>query len=354
MLTAAVSSNVDTRRVESAYRLVASRMEAKNMDPTRVDVLTILGSGLNAYATNCLSGLGDGGVVKIPFNEVWAEVNVTGRAGTVNGHDRNVVIGQIKGSSNEGLVMALAGREHMYEDIAADRAAFFVRLGQRFGVKAAIISNAAGIVTPKTLSPLDIMLVHAHLEQDTSGVLRGGHIPGWGTRFPHMGDLYSARLRRLAQAKAAELGFKLVNGVYVRKLGPQYEQKIEVYQLRKEIQQIYEEARLQAGEADFNEDPACGVGMSSTPEALAAQDASQAFDEASSDTLPQYPAYEEGILMLTALTNYAAGLGPNGMVAPPTHAEVQENGRLMACKFEPLVTGIIETLRTERAMKSSK
>jgi len=353
MLTADVSSNVDKRRVESAHRLVVGRMLAKNMDPTRIDVLTILGSGLNGYAKNCLTGVGDSGVVEIPFNDIWAEVNVTGRASNVKGHDRTLVIGQIKGASCEDLVMALAGREHMYEDIPADRAAFFVRLGQRFGVKAAIISNAAGIVTPKTLSPLDIMLVHAHLEQDSSGVLRGGHVPGWGTRFPHMGDLYSARLRKFAQEKAAELGFMLVNGVYVRKLGPQYEQPIEVYQLRKEIRLIYEEARLQAEETNFSDEPTCGVGMSSTPEALSAQDASQAFDQELVGTIPQYPAYGEGILMLTALTNYAAGLGPNGFVAPPTHPEVQENGRLMASKFEPLVTGIIERLRAERDTKSA-
>jgi purine-nucleoside phosphorylase len=53
-----------------------------------------------------------------------------------------------------------------------------------------------------------------------------------GPRFPDMSEAYSARLRRLAHAVAAEHGITLREGVYVAVAGPNLETRAEYRMLR--------------------------------------------------------------------------------------------------------------------------
>jgi purine-nucleoside phosphorylase len=117
-----------------------------------------------------------------------------------------------------------------------------------------------------------------------------------------MTEVYSKRLRALADAAASTRAVAVTHGVYVALHGPSYETPAEIRYLR-----------------GIGAD---AVGMSTVPEAIAAR----------------HMGVE--VLGLSCITNMAAGILPQ----PLRHEEVLDTARRVRGAFVSLLEGIIEKL----------
>jgi purine-nucleoside phosphorylase len=246
----------------------------------------VLGSGLGDFAGSL------GGAVSIPYGDLphWPMSRVIG-------HEGRLVIGGSRGKT----IAALAGRCHGYEGHDLRTVTFAVRVLGRLGVKTLVLTNAAGGVNTG-FSQGALMVIDDHINLTGGNPLVGANDDRFGPRFPDMTDVYSSRLRRIADAAAQSMGLTLPHGVYVALLGPSYETPAEIRYLRT----IGADA----------------VGMSTVPEAIVAR----------------HMGME--VLGVSCITNMAAGVLP----APLDHNEVMETARRIRGQFIALLEGIIERL----------
>ena len=146
------------------------------------------------------------------------------------------------------------------------------------------------------------MVIDDHINLMGGNPLVGPNDDRFGPRFPDMTEVYSPRLRRIADEAGRDLDLRLPHGVYVALLGPSYETPAEIRYLRK----IGVDA----------------VGMSTVPEAIVAR----------------HMGIE--VLGISCITNMAAGVLPQ----PLDHAEVMETTRQVRGQFIALLEGIIGRL----------
>lgn len=309
------------------------------LDPEKVESGAIFGSGLDGF----VEGEMDRGSVRIPFDEVFEAMGMPKSQGGVPGHAKELVVGPLKGTSaDEGraedhLVIAQAGREHPYEGVSTQRATVWLRIMQLKGVQNLIGSNAAGIVTPETLSVSSLMLIMGDKDyaRDFDNPLIGPNDERFGPRNAGMKDKYPFATRALIKVVAKQLEIGLDEGIYGRVKGPSYEPRELVYEFRALLKAIYGAACDQAGEVDYREDPVGVFGMSSTYEAEVAKHASLS---------KVHPAFKNRA-WISALTNYAGALGPDGIVEENDHSEVKRNAELVQDCFQRLVRGVLLELR---------
>jgi len=250
------------------------------------DVAVVLGSGLGDFAT----GLTD--AVTVPYQDIphWPRATVVGHAGTV-----------VAGSSKGRRVLALAGRAHYYEGHPLTVATFAMRVLGQLGVKHVVLTNAAGGINTR-FSTGALMVIDDHINAMGINPLIGPNDERFGARFPDMSEVYSSRLRALADTTAAALGLPLEHGVYVAVCGPSYETPAEI--------------------RAFRTLGADAVGMSTVPEAIVAR----------------HQGME--VLGISCITNPAAGVLPQPLV----HDEVMETARRVRGAFIGLLEGILERL----------
>ncbi len=250
------------------------------------ELALILGSGLGDFAATLA------GAVAMPYAELlhWP-------VSTVVGHPGRLVVGTSAGKR----VAALAGRVHAYEGHPPDAVAFATRVMGRLGVKRLVLTNAAGGVNT-AFSRGALMIIDDHIKLLGANPLAGENDDRFGPRFPDMTEVYSTRLRRIADEAAAAKGLSVTHGVYAAFLGPSYETPAEIRYLRT----IGADA----------------VGMSTVPEALAAR----------------HMGLE--VLGLSCVTNMAAGVLPEAL----SHDDVLETTRRVRGTFTTLLGGIIERL----------
>jgi purine-nucleoside phosphorylase len=275
-----MSSAETFERVEAAAEVIRRRCGALPQ------AALILGSGLGDFADTL------DGAVTMPYGELpnWP-------ASTVVGHPGRLVIGTVVGKR----VAALAGRVHAYEGHPLGAVVFATRVMGRLGVKQLVLTNAAGGVnTGFTRGAL--MIIDDHINLLGANPLAGENDDRFGLRFPDMTEVYSKRLRRIADEAAAAKGLSVSHGVYAALPGPSYETPAEIRYLRT----IGADA----------------VGMSTVPEAIAAR----------------HMGLE--VLGLSCITNMAAGVLPE----PLNHDEVLETTRRVRGTFIALLGGIIERL----------
>jgi purine-nucleoside phosphorylase len=146
------------------------------------------------------------------------------------------------------------------------------------------------------------MVIDDHINFLGSNPLVGGNEDRFGARFPDMSEVYSQRLRDVADAAAAAKGVAVSHGVYVAVHGPSYETPAEI--------------------RFFRTTGADAVGMSTGPEAIAAR----------------HMGLE--VLGISCITNMAAGVLPQPLV----HDEVMEVARRVRAEFCALLEGIVERL----------
>ena len=250
------------------------------------DVAIVLGSGLGDFAGSLLDS------VASPYRDIpnWPASAVVGHAG-------QLVAGKLAGRR----VAALCGRVHYYEGHDLGTVTFATRALGLLGVKTLILTNAAGGIS-LDFKPGTLMLIDDHINLMGNNPLAGPNDERFGPRFPDMTEVYSKRLRRVAEDAARDRGVPLARGIYVALLGPSYETPAEIRFLRT----IGADA----------------VGMSTVPEAIAGR----------------HMGME--ILGLSCITNAAAGVLPQPLV----HDEVMEVARRVRGRFSTLLEGIVGRL----------
>jgi purine-nucleoside phosphorylase len=250
------------------------------------DVAVVLGSGLGAYADQMSDAFG------LDYHEIphWPAAAVIGHAGRLVG-------GMVRGRK----VVALSGRAHFYEGHALQTVTFAVRVLARLGLRTLILTNAAGgINTNFTQGAL--MVIDDHINLMGSNPLVGPNDDRFGLRFPDMTEVYSKRLRAIADEVARHITLPIEHGIYVAVHGPSYETPAEI--------------------RAFRTLGADAVGMSTAPEAIVAR----------------HMGME--VLGISCISNMAAGVLPD----PLHHEEVMETTRRVRAQFIALLEGIIGEL----------
>jgi purine-nucleoside phosphorylase len=264
-------------QVKEAADAVRSRV------PEVPQIGVVLGSGLGDFAAS----LGES--VTIPYGDLphWP-------ASHVIGHQGKLVVGKVAGRT----IAALAGRSHMYEGHDPRTATFAVRVLGVLGIRTLILTNAAGGVNTG-FSQGALMVIDDHINLMGVNPLVGDNDDRFGVRFPDMTEVYSSRLRGIADRVGKAMNLRLPHGVYAALLGPSYETPAEIRYLRT----IGADA----------------VGMSTVPEAIIARH------------------MKMEVLGISCITNMAAGVLPQ----PIDHSEVMETTTRIRGQFIALLEGII-------------
>ena len=270
-----MSSSFD--RVSAAADVIRSRCG----EAPRIAV--VLGSGLGDFADTLADA------VHIPYRDLphWP-------ASTVIGHAGKLVVGTAAGRR----IAALSGRVHAYEGHSQDTVVFAVRTMARLGVTHLVLTNAAGGINT-SFGQGALMVIDDHINLTGSNPLIGVNDDRFGPRFPDMSEVYSRRLRGIADEAARATGVAVSHGVYVAVHGPSYETPAEI--------------------RAFRTLGADAVGMSTVPEAIAARHAGLE------------------VLGISCITNMAAGVLPQPLV----HDEVMETARRVRGSFIALLEAVI-------------
>lgn len=246
----------------------------------------MLGSGLADFA----------GRVEAPRAFDYIEIPNWPGTATV-GHPGRLVLGRVRDRG----VAVLAGRVHYYEGHELPAVVFGVRVMRRLGVRTLVLTNAAGGVNT-AFRQGGLMVIDDHINLMGDNPLMGPNDERLGPRFPDMTEVYSRRLRGIADAAAADAGVPVLHGVYAALHGPSYETPAEIRYLRT----IGADA----------------VGMSTVPEAIAARHA----------------GFE--VLGLSCISNMAAGVNPE----PLDHDEVLATMRRVSADVARLLEEVIGRL----------
>ncbi len=168
------------------------------------DVAVVLGSGLGDFASSLEHA------TSIRYEDIpnWPAANVVG-------HEGRLVIGDVSGRP----AVALSGRAHFYEGHDLQTVTFATRVLGAMGVKVLILTNAAGAINT-SFTPGDLMVIDDHINLLGSNPLVGPNDERFGVRFPDLTNVYSPRLRRIADEVAHTQGRTLRHGIYVAWHGP--------------------------------------------------------------------------------------------------------------------------------------
>jgi purine-nucleoside phosphorylase len=270
---------------DSAAQLILSRTAL------RPKIGLVLGSGLGAFADSLTDA------ARVPYAEIPAFPQ-----STAIGHAGRMVVGK----SGAVAVAAMQGRVHLYEGYSAQEITFPIRVFARMGIRAVILTNAAGGID-RNYSQGALVLIHDHINLQGTNPLVGANDDRFGPRFPDMTHAYAKEYRDIARAEGEKLNIALHEGVYAALLGPSYETPAEIEYLRR------------IG-ADL-------VGMSTVAEVIAARHMGMR------------------VLAISCVTNMAAGI----LDQPLSHAEVMETGERVKSTFEALLRSVLPRVEAELA-----
>ncbi len=267
-------------RVDAAAEHIRARIGAAP------SIAVVLGSGLGAFA----DALTD--AIVMPYEEIpdWPASRVIGHAG-------RFAVGTAAGKR----VIALSGRAHFYEGHHLEVVTFATRVLARLGVKTLLLTNAAGGINTKFAEGA-LMVIDDHINLLGSNPLVGPNDDRFGVRFPDMSDVYSPRLRAIADEAARAMDLPIQHGVYIAVTGPSYETPAEIRAFR-----------VLGADA---------VGMSTVPEAIVAR----------------HMGLE--VLGLSCISNMAAGILTRPLSADDV---IKTTGRVRA-QFIGLLEGILARL----------
>lgn len=216
---------------------------------------------------------------------------------TVASHAGKLIFGTVSGRK----VVCMSGRFHSYEGYDFEQLVIPVRVMKLLGVKAVILTNAAGAVNTG-YRPGDVMVISDHIKLNGNSPLRGPNVEEFGPRFFDVSRMYTPELRKLALDCAKDSALRVHEGVYMFFPGPQFETPAEI-----------RAARTLGADA---------VGMSTVTEALTAAHCD----------LP--------LLALSVITNMAAGV----LDRPLSGEEVDETAEAIAGPFSEYMKTIIAAI----------
>ncbi len=252
----------------------------------------VLGSGLGGFADSLTDA------TRISYSEIPAFPR-----STATGHAGQMAIGK----SGNVPVAVMQGRVHLYEGYSAQQVAFPMRVFGRMGIRAVILTNAAGGINLKYQQGA-LVLISDHINLQGTNPLVGASDDRFGSRFPDMTHAYAKQYRSIARDEAAKQGMTLHEGVYASLLGPSYETPAEIRYLR-------------TIGADL-------VGMSTALEVIAARHIGIK------------------VLAISCVTNMAAGI----LDQPLSHQEVMETGERVKSAFEALLRAVLPSIQSDAIM----
>jgi len=267
----------DFTSAESAAKFLLSQTQ---LSPT---IGLVLGSGLGGFADELSEA------TRIPY----ANIPFFPRS-TAIGHAGQMVIGKV----GDVAVAAMQGRVHLYEGYSAQQVAFPSRVFGRMGIRALILTNAAGGINLEYQQGA-LVVITDHINLQGQNPLAGPNDDRFGPRFPDMTQAYSKPYRETTLRAAHRLGKTVYQGVYAGLLGPSYETPAEIRYLR-------------TIGADL-------VGMSTIPEVIAAR--------------------HMGIkvLAISCVTNMAAGITDEVL----SHEDVLATGERVKGDFVGLLRAVL-------------
>lgn len=254
--------------------------------PFQPEIAIVLGSCLGPFADS----------IENPVSIDYAEIP-NFLVSTAPSHAGKLIFGTVGGRR----VVCMSGRFHYYEGYDFEQLTIPVRLFKLLGVKATILTNAAGAINT-SYRPGDVMIVADHIKMTGASPLRGANVSEFGPRFFDTTRMYTPELREIARECAKNSGLTVYEGVYFYFTGPQFETPAEI-----------RAARILGGDA---------AGMSTVTEALTAAHCG----------MP--------LLALSVMTNMAAGV----LDAPLSTDEVDRTGERIAREFSAYLTAIIQKI----------
>ncbi len=275
--TSGRASGDEFARAERAAKFILKKTKL------RPRIGLVLGSGLGAFADDFDAA------TRIDYEKIPHFPR-----STAIGHAGRLVIGRIGAVP----VAAMQGRVHYYEGYALKDVIFPMRVFARMGIRAAILTNAAGGIS-REFKQGCLVVLRDHINLQGSNPLIGPNDERFGLRFHDMTQAYWKTYCETALEEGRRLGIDIHEGVYAAVTGPSYETPAEIRALR-------------TMGADL-------VGMSTVPEVIAAR--------------------HMGIRVLgiSCVTNMAAGI----LDQPINHLEVLETGERVKGQFVALLRAVI-------------
>jgi len=264
---------------EAATQFIFSRTKL------RPKIALVLGSGLGPFADEFANA------TKIPYAEIPHFPQ-----STAIGHAGQLVVGTVDGIAVAGM----QGRVHLYEGYSVKEVVFPIRVFARMGVKAVILTNAAGGIK---FTQGRLVVISDHINLQGVNPLTGFNDQRFGQRFPDMSTAYDKRFREMAVGQGNRLGIGIDEGVYAALAGPSYETPAEIRYLR-------------TIGADL-------VGMSTVPEVIAARHS------------------DMRVLGISCVTNAAAGI----LDQPLNHREVLETAARVKGDFVALLKAVLPAVQ---------
>lgn len=269
------SGSSEYERAEAAAQFIFSRTKL------RPKIALVLGSGLGPFADEFANA------TKIPYAEIPHFPQ-----STAIGHAGQLVVGSVDGIAVAGM----QGRVHLYEGYSVKEVVFPIRVFARMGMKAVILTNAAGGIK---FTQGRLVVINDHINLQGVNPLTGFNDERFGQRFPDMSSAYDKKFREIAVGQGKRLGIGIDEGVYAALAGPSYETPAEIRYLR-------------TIGADL-------VGMSTVPEVIAARHS------------------ELRVLGISCVTNAAAGI----LDQPLNHREVLETAARVKGDFVALLKAVL-------------
>ncbi|HEY5177903.1 MAG TPA: purine-nucleoside phosphorylase [Terriglobales bacterium] len=267
----------DFLRAEQAAQFTLERASLR----PRIGV--VLGSGLGAVADDLRDA------VRIPYEEIPHFPK-----STAEGHAGVLVLGMI---DNIPLVV-MQGRPHLYEGYSPGQVVLPVRALGRMGVRALVLTNAAGGISAE-YGRGALVVLRDHINLQGQNPLMGPNDERLGLRHPDMTEAYNSQFRQFVREETERLGGGVFEGVYAAVSGPNFETPAEIRFLR-------------TIGADL-------VGMSTVLEVIAAR----------------HMGIE--VLAISCVTNMAAGMTGEKITAE----EVLETGERLSGKFLALLRAVL-------------
>jgi len=278
-----VTLDSDFDRAECAAQFVLSQTAL------RPAIGLVLGSGLGGFAGELSEA------TRIPYENIPFFPR-----STAVGHAGQMVIGNV----GHVAVAAMQGRVHLYEGYSAKEATFPIRVFGRVGIRAVILTNAAGGINLEYKQGA-LVIITDHINLQGQNPLVGPNDDRFGPRFPDMTRAYSKLYRETALRAARRLGKTTYQGVYAGLLGPSYETPAEIRYLR-------------SIGADL-------VGMSTIPEVIVARHMGLT------------------VLAISCVTNMAAGISDETL----SHEDVLATGERVKEDFVSLLRAVLPEIAAD-------
>ena len=270
-------------RAERAAKFVLGKIKL------RPRIGLVLGSGLGAFANDLASA------TRIDYKTI-----PNFPRSTAIGHAGRMVIGKVA----DVPVAVMQGRVHFYEGYSPQQVVFPMRVMARMGVRAVLITNAAGGIN-RDFKQGCLVVLRDHINLQGMNPLIGANEDRFGVRFPDLTTVYWKPYQEAALAEGKRLGVEMAQGIYAALSGPSYETPAEIRYLR-------------GIGADL-------VGMSTVPEVIAAAHLGIR------------------VLGISCVTNMAAGI----LDQPITAEEVLETGERVKADFVALLRAVIPRMSAD-------